>query len=74
MLGRPLRALATQVFTYFRLASKATFLPRASALHATVACFNATLSSLDILAAAVGVDAAPISAMAIKLASKALPR
>src|SRR3954453_2619023 len=42
MLGR-LRPCATQLFTYFRRASHLTFLPRASALHAMIACFRATL-------------------------------
>src|SRR6266481_9395361 len=68
MLGRPLRASATQLFTYLRPASHAIFLPFASALHATIACFRATSSALETRAAAAGagIKAVPIaSTMAI---------
>ena len=41
MLGRPFRASATHWYTYFRRASHLTFLPLASALHATIACLTA---------------------------------
>src|SRR6266436_345696 len=63
MLGRPLRASATQLFTYLRPASHPIFLPFASALHATIACFRAISSALEIRAAAAGEDikAVPIA-------------
>src|SRR5262249_43318712 len=57
MLVFSLRALTMQVLTNFRPASQLTVLPLASALHATVACFRATFSALDIFAAT-GVDPA----------------
>src|SRR5258708_23117060 len=54
MLGRPLRDSATQLFTYLRPVSHPIFLPFASALHATIACFRATSSALETRAAAAG--------------------
>ena|SRR6266404_332149 len=77
MPGRPLRASATQWFTYFRRASHLTFLPLAYALHATIACFRATLSALVILAASagVGIKALPLaSAMAIMHVNSAVAK
>src|SRR5215813_2251219 len=61
MVGCSLRAVATQFFTYFRLAGHLIFFSLASALHAAVVSFRATFSMLDVLAAsaAVGVSAAP---------------
>jgi hypothetical protein len=50
-----LRALVTQLLTNFRLAGHLIFLSFASALHATVASFRATVSALDIFAASAGV-------------------
>jgi hypothetical protein len=41
MVGWSLRAVVMQSLTYFRLAGHLIFLPFASALHATVACFTA---------------------------------
>src|SRR5260370_29221141 len=75
MLGRPLRASATQWFTYFRRASHLTFLPLASALHAMIASFRATLSALDILAASAGINAVPLaSIMAIMHVNRAVAK
>src|SRR5260370_2981620 len=74
MLGRSLRASATQWFTYFRRASHLTFLPLASALHAMIASFRATLSALDVLAASAGAGinaALPASTMAIMQVNRA---
>src|SRR5215217_1313812 len=73
MLGR-LRACATQLFTYFPRESHLTLLPFASALHAMIACFRATLSALDILAASAGagINAVPLaSTMAIMHVNRA---
>ena len=56
MVGCSLRAVVMQFLTYFRLAGHLIFLPFASALHATVASFRATFSTLDVLAASAGVD------------------
>src|ERR1700694_5216728 len=69
MLGRSLRACATQWFTYFRRASHLTFLPLASALHAMIASFRATLSALDILAvsAGAGINAVPLASNMAKM-------
>src|SRR5262245_33361144 len=44
MVGCSLRAVVMQFLTYFRLAGHLIFLPFASALHATVACFTAIFS------------------------------
>src|ERR1700737_1667496 len=69
MLGRSLRACATQWFTYFRRASHLTFLPLPSALHAMIASFRATLSALDILAASAGagINAVPLASTMAKM-------
>src|SRR6478609_5850637 len=77
MSGRPLRASATQWFTYFRRASHLTFLPLASALHAVIASFRATLSALDMLAASasVGTNAVPLArTMATMQVNRAVAR
>jgi hypothetical protein len=68
MVGCSLRAVVMQFLTYFRLAGHLIFLPFASALHATVASFRATFSTLDVLAASTGVDvstAPPMSTVAV---------
>jgi len=44
IVGCSLRAVVTQFLMYFRLAGHPIFLPFASALHATVACFTAIFS------------------------------
>jgi hypothetical protein len=44
MVGCSLRAVVMQFLTYFRLAGHLIFLPFASALHATVACFTEIFS------------------------------
>jgi hypothetical protein len=44
MVGCSLRAVVMQFLTYWRLAGHLIFLPFASALHATVACFTAIFS------------------------------
>ena len=77
MVGCSLRAVVMQFLTYFRLAGHLIFLPLASALHATVASFRATLSTLDVLAASTGVDvstAPPMSTVAVTPAYKAVAK
>src|SRR5260370_16940921 len=59
MLGWSLSAAPTPGLTYSRRASHLIFLPFASALQATTACFRATFSALVILADS-AVNVAPI--------------
>ena len=57
---RALTVLATQLFTYFRLANQPIFWSFASALHATVASFRAILISVAA-SAGVGTNALPLT-------------
>ena len=76
-VGMVLESLRDARFTYFWRESHLTFLPFASALHATIARFKAILSALEMLAASaeMGINTVPrASVMAIRHANRALAK